>query len=136
MDNEYVQKALYYKDNGYNCAQAVACAFLPMLQIDERTLYQATEGFGGGMGGYEGTCGAISGAIVVASLLTSGGNPQQVTKANTYDIVKQVFGAFVEQNTSAICKDLRGLETGQELRSCPGCIEDAVRILQQAMHLD
>jgi C_GCAxxG_C_C family probable redox protein len=114
----------------------VACAFLPILDIDERTLYRITEGFGGGMGGYEGTCGAISGALTVASLLTSGGNPQQVTKVATYEIAKQVFDAFVAQNSSAICKDLRGLESGIELRSCPGCIEDAVKILQQALHID
>ncbi len=136
MENDYVQKALYYKENGYNCAQAVACAFLPLLHIDEHILYKVTEGFGGGMGGYDGTCGAISGALVVASLLTSSGDPQQVTKVATYEIAKQVFDAFVVQNTSAICKDLRGLETGIELRSCPGCIEDAVRILQQSMHID
>ena len=53
-------------DKGYNCCQAVVCAFKDELGIDEEILFKAGEGFGLGMGCMKGTCGAISGAVMVA----------------------------------------------------------------------
>ena len=133
MDEQFLMRARDYRANGYNCAQAVACAFLPLLNIDEITLYKLTEGFGGGMGGADGTCGAISGAIAVASLSISSGNIAESTKSATYLVSKEIFDSFVGKNKSSICKELRGLENGIELRSCLGCIEDAVLIAQKAL---
>lgn len=136
MDDQFLQRARMYRANGYNCAQAVACAFLPILALDEITLFKITEGFGGGMGGADGTCGAVSGAIAAASLCSSSGCIEKSTKIATYAISKEIFDSFVAKNKSSICKDLRGLENGIELRSCLGCIEDAVLIAQRALRLE
>ncbi len=136
MDEQFLVRARDYRAKGYNCAQAVACAFLPLLSIDEIVLYKLTEGFGGGMGGAAGTCGAISGAIAAASLSISSGSIAESTKSATYSVSKEIFDTFVEKNKSSICKELRGLENGIELRSCLGCIEDAVAIAQQALGIE
>ena len=56
---EYVEKARALRSRGYNCAQAVACAFLDQVEVDEKTLFAIMEGFGGGMGGKQATCGAV-----------------------------------------------------------------------------
>ena len=34
-------------------------------------------------------------------------------------------------NESVICRELKGVETGTVLRSCTGCIEDAVKIVEK-----
>ncbi|MFA6784583.1 MAG: C-GCAxxG-C-C family protein [Sphaerochaeta sp.] len=133
MENIYVLRARDLHQKGYNCAQAVACAFLDKVAIDEKTLFSILEGFGGGMGGKEATCGAVSGAVAIVSLLSSKGGVEYGTKASTYALSEQIVQRFVNQNKSLVCKDLRGLETGIELRSCPLCIDDAVLLVQKVM---
>ena len=59
-------RAIACHNKGYNCAQSVAFAFLDKVDIDPETLFKVTEGLGLGMGGMEGTCGAISAAAVLA----------------------------------------------------------------------
>jgi len=125
MEEIYVQKAIELRNSGYNCAQTVACSFKNLLDIDEKTLFSITTGFGGGMGGNEGTCGALSGAIAVVSLIKSNNNE---SKEEIYDSIKKLFNQFVEHNGSSICKELKGSETGVELTSCKDCVLDAVRL--------
>lgn len=64
-------RAIVCHNKGYNCAQSVAFAFLDKVDIDPETLFKVTEGLGLGMGGMEGTCGAISAAAVLAGLKIS-----------------------------------------------------------------
>ena len=66
-----VDKVAEKHKSGYNCAQAVACAYCDLVGIDEETMFRMTEGLGLGMGGMEGTCGAISAAAVLAGLKIS-----------------------------------------------------------------
>ena len=47
------EKAIELHDKGFNCAQAVACAFAEETGIPEETLFAACEGFGLGMGGMQ-----------------------------------------------------------------------------------
>ncbi len=127
-EREYKEKARNLNESGYNCAQAVACAFLDRIDMDEKTLFAILEGFGGGMGGRLATCGAVSGAVAIVSLLSSRGDVASGTKAATYALVESLVAEFGVQNKSLVCKDLRGLETGEVLRSCDLCIEDAVHL--------
>lgn len=122
---------------GYNCAQAVAYALRDTVadRMDADALFRATEGFGLGMGGMEGTCGALSGAVLIAGLLKSGGPEGQPTKGQTYRLTKALLQRFQEKNRSVRCKDLKGAETGAVLRSCPGCIADAVEIACEVLEL-
>lgn len=131
MNNQeatYVEHATILHGNGHNCAQAVLGAFSDDVGIASSTLFKIAEGFGGGMGNTKGTCGALSGAIMVLSLRSSSGDPEQVTKRSTYALVGDAYERFVEQTGSAVCKDLQGLETGTVLCGCDRCIEVAVAI--------
>ena len=65
------EKAIELHDRGCNCAQAVACAFAEEIGVPEETLFAAAEGFGLGMGGMEATCGAVSGAVMLAGFKNS-----------------------------------------------------------------
>ena len=42
--------ALEYHKKGYNCTQAVACAFCGEFGVSEEEMYKIAEGFGLGMG--------------------------------------------------------------------------------------
>ena len=122
--------------SGCNCAQSIAFALRDLVadKIDVDTLYRITEGFGLGMGGMEGTCGALSGAVAVIGLANSGGSGGQPTKASTYPLSRALLQKFAAQNGSVRCKDLKGVETGHVLRSCPDCISDAVAMACEILH--
>ncbi len=128
--------AIAYHDKKYNCAQAVALAFADEVGIDKGTLFKICEGCGLGMGGMEGTCGAVTGAVILAGLKNSDGSlDDPKTKASTYQLSKEILRQFQSKNGSTVCKDLKGVETGKVLRSCPDCIMDAVEIAQDVLKL-
>ena len=128
--------AISLHDKKYNCCQAVACAFSKEVGMDESVLFKACEGFGLGMGCTECTCGAISGAIMIAGFKNSTANLNgPKSKAATYQISKELVNRFQEKNGATICKELKGLGTGKVLRSCEGCIEDATELVEAIVKL-
>lgn len=129
---ERVELAHQLHNQGYNCAQAVACAFADKVNAEEDVLFRMTEAFGLGMGDMQNVCGAISGANLVAGLVNSKGTGG-MSKGATYKIARSMNTAFREKNGSTVCKDLKGVESGQVLRTCPGCIEDMVRITAKTL---
>ena len=94
--------------------------------MDEDTLKKITQGFGAGLGTMAGTCGAISGAAVIAGLVNQ-------DKAGTSQTVRSVMNQIKQQNGTVICKDLKGVETGKVIRSCDDCVRDAVTFLENAL---
>lgn len=58
-------KAAQNHQKGYNCAQAVACAFAEEMGIDESIVFKMMEGHGLGMGCMEGTVERSPGAVAV-----------------------------------------------------------------------
>lgn len=125
-----VQKAIDLHHKGYNCAQAVVCAYCDLFGLDEETAYRASEAFGFGMGQME-VCGALAGACMLAGLKNSGGlQAVGKTKAETYKLDRQLAAAFREKNQSVLCRELKGVESGQVLRPCDGCVEDGARLVE------
>lgn len=128
--------AIQLHDKRYNCAQAVACAFAEEVGMDKEILFKACEGFGLGMGCMEGTCGAISGAVMLAGFKNSDGNVNDPgTKAATYQLCREISERFADQNHATRCRDLKGIgsENGKPLRSCADCITDAVALVQELL---
>ncbi len=121
-------------EKGFNCAQAVACTYADLVGVDEQTMFKMTEGLGLGMGGMQGTCGALSGACVLAGMKNSGGDLEKpTTKGQTYQLSREMVKRFQERAGATICKDLKGVETGVVLRSCPNCITDAAAIVEEVL---
>ena len=60
-------------------------------------------------------------------------NPK--TKAATYQLTREITRQFAEKNHALVCKELKGVETGVVLRSCPDCIRDAVAIAEKILSL-
>lgn len=130
--SERIMKAAENHGRGYNCAQAVACAFCDLFGVSEAEAYRATEGFGAGMGVMS-TCGAVSAMAYLAGLANSDGNIEAPgkTKGKTYKLVREMINEFAGMNKSIICREIKGVDTGVVLRSCNGCVEDAARIAEK-----
>lgn len=128
--------AISLHNRKYNCCQSVACAFADEAGVDPQFLFRFAEGFGLGMGCMQCTCGALSGAILLAGLMNSDGNLENpATKASTYQLCKRLVTAFEQKAGSTVCKELKGIETGCVLHSCPDCIKDGVEIVQEILEL-
>ena len=122
-------QAAEYHARGFNCAQAVACALAPAVGLDPETAFVLTEGFGAGMGGMTETCGAISGAVAIMGWVMSEGMENPKTKGQTYKLSREIAKRFHDKNSTTACGTLKGIGSDQgPLRSCPGCIDDAVEI--------
>ena len=64
------ERALAYRREKYNCAQAVALSFGDLLKMEPAVIEAALSGFGGGVGGcHEEICGAVSGGVFVLGAL-------------------------------------------------------------------
>lgn len=120
---------------GFNCAQAVACTYCDLVGVSEQDAFKAMEAFGLGMGGMQGTCGALSGAVYLAGLIHSCGNLEEPTsKGATYKISRDILERFQKMNGSTLCYELKGVGTDHGvLRPCPGCIEDACKIVEEVL---
>ncbi|MBR5509034.1 MAG: C_GCAxxG_C_C family protein [Lachnospiraceae bacterium] len=129
-----VQYTIERHGKGYNCAQSVACTYCDLLGYDEAQVFCMTEGFGAGMGGMEATCGALSGAITLAGLKNSNGDLNTPnTKGKTYQLSKEIVKQFEEKCGSLVCKEIKGIGTGQPKHSCSDCIKDAAAIVENVL---
>ena len=128
--SEKVQKALTNHHSRYNCAQAVACAFAEDFGYDEAEVFAMMEAFGFGMGCMT-VCGAVSAMTAVVGMKESVAEPgNSSTKKKSYAVSKAMHKAFREKNSSVICREIKGVDTKVVLRSCDGCIIDAVEIIE------
>lgn len=103
-----------------NCAQAVLRAFEDKVGADARTMAM-TAGFAAGMGGMEGTCGAVVGAVVVAGILSDGkGTPR---------LAREIVEKFRGTSGATICRELKAGADGRPLCECPQCVRNAILAL-------
>ena len=131
MELNRKEHAVALHKKGYNCAQAVACTYCDLFDIDEETVFRMTEGYGFGCGLKE-ICGGLTGAFAVVGMNNSCGNIERgVTKKSTYDITSALGRKFEEKNGSMICRELKGSPERKPLRSCDGCIEDACELVEE-----
>lgn len=105
-----------------------------MVGVDEKVMFQMTEALGKGMGRMEGTCGAVSAACVLAGMKNSTGNLQAPdSSGESCKLSGEIIEKFMEKNQSVICKELKGVQTGKALRSCPDCIQDAAALVEEVL---
>lgn len=118
--------AMEWKKTGCNCAQAVACSFCEEAGVDAETLKAANQAFGVGMTTMDGTCGALSGAAMALGLIRK-------DRKQTMDDMRAIMNEFKEKHGTVICKELKGVETGQVILSCAECIQEAAALLENRL---
>ncbi len=101
--------------DGYNCAQAVFCAFEDVTGIDHETALKLSSSFGGGIGKLREVCGAFSGAAAVLGALygyTDVGD--QKKKVAHYALVQELAERFKAEHGTVICRELlAGVKTSK-----------------------
>ena len=129
-----VNETIRRHDKGFNCAQSVACTYCDLVGMSEEDAFRAMEGFGLGMGCMEGTCGALSGAVMLAGLKGSCADLETPkSKGATYKVAARIVRDFKEKAGATACKDIKGVETGKMLYSCPDCIKTAAAIAEEIL---
>ena len=116
--------AVQLKHGGFNCAQAVLCAFADETGFSEEDLKKIGAGFGVGMGNMEATCGALVGAEILMGIKEYQGRPL-LRKA------REMHQAFTERCGASLCKDLKGRDTGIVLCDCDDCIRCAAELIER-----
>ena len=107
------QKAYTFFKCGYNCAQAVFCAYAPDYGIDEKTATALSASFGGGMGRMRLTCGAVSAMFMLAGLHFGEYDVNDnCAKAAHYERIQELARRFERENASITCATLLGLQSG------------------------
>lgn len=139
------EKAKELFGKGYNCAQAVLCAFADECGMDEDTAYRLSSSFGGGLGRMREVCGAVSGMSMAAGLLygyKKGDEPSK--KGEHYKLIQSLAGKYKEENGSIICRELLSgvahtdgttpearTKEYYKKRPCAELVECAARILEE-----
>ena len=99
-----------FKEEGYNCCQAVVLAYNDLFGIDDETAASMSSGFGGGMGRMREVCGSVSGMVMLAGLIAPAKDPSvKVDRTRNYALVQEMTDSFKAVNGSIICKELLGL---------------------------
>ena len=79
----------------------------------------------------------ISGAVMATGWVKSAGSETPISKMETYQLADQMCARFKAQNGTTICSELKGIgNPAGPLRSCPGCIQDAVDIAIDVLQAD
>ena len=92
---------------GYNCSQAVFCAFCDETGLSVEDAAKLSSSFGGGMGRLREVCGTVSGALLALGMLRGYSDPQDpAAKAAHYRLVQEYARRFRERNGSIVCREL------------------------------
>lgn len=110
IDERVAEARRLFKEEGYNCCQAVVLAYNDIFGLDDKTAAGIASGFGGGMGRMREVCGSVSGMVFLCGLLSPADDPSD-KKARTanYSLVQEVASEFKAINGSIICRELLGL---------------------------
>lgn len=103
-------KAKELFENGYNCAQAVTCAFADILKIPGEELFKLSYGFGGGFSREREVCGAVSGMVIVADILFAPKDVDHEEKIRHYAFIRELIEEFREKAGAIRCADLLGIQ--------------------------
>ena len=92
---------------GYNCAQAVACAFCDVTGLTMEAAARMASSFGGGLGRLREVCGTVSGAALVLGIVRGYSDPKDyAAKKAHYALVQEFARRFREANGSIVCREL------------------------------
>ena len=123
------EKAVENHKKGCNCAQAVAGVFAEKLGYNEDELFRLSEAFGGGMGGTQGVCGAVSAMVFAVGAVKSAGLEKlpETNKKESYACARELMEKFQSEIGTIMCKEIKG----EQHYSCDECIAKAVEILEE-----
>jgi C_GCAxxG_C_C family probable redox protein len=110
IEERVIKAKRLFKEEGYNCCQAVVLAYNDIFGIDDEVAAAMSSGFGGGMGRMREVCGSVSAMVMLAGLIAPATDPAvKVDRTRNYALVQDMAGQFKAMNGSIVCKELLGL---------------------------
>ena len=129
--------------NGLNCTQSILWAYWEGLGIDRDSALKIGMAFGGGIAKRGGTCGAVSGALMVLGLSFGSTDAKDIaSKNNTYAVAEKFMKEFEARNNTSDCRELIGFDISQPFtpekikiisEKCPKFIRDAADIIEEIL---
>lgn len=146
MVNDHVTEALELFKSGFHCSQAVLAAFSEDSGLPRETALKIACPFGGGLGGYGRTCGALTGAMMVIGLkygttITTDPDAKKICRDKTRELIE----TFENMHGSSICNELVGFDrsnlSGAELMAklpyfhttCPKFLGTVISYLEEEL---
>jgi C_GCAxxG_C_C family probable redox protein len=146
MANDHLEEAVELFKSGFNCSQALLASFSEDFGLARETALKIACPFGGGLGGYGRTCGALTGAMIVVGLKYGTTNATDTeAKKLSRDKTRELIDAFERVHGTSICNDLVGFDrsnmSGGELmtkiqhfhNTCPKFLETVVSFLEEKL---
>ncbi|NVO09726.1 MAG: C_GCAxxG_C_C family protein [Bacteroidales bacterium] len=146
MVKDHLEEALELFKSGYHCSQSVLAAFSEELGLPQETALKIACPFGGGLGGYGRTCGALTGAMMVVGLKYGATKDTDVeAKTLSRKKTRELIEAFEKAHGTSICNDLIGVNRsnfgGDELlairpivqNTCPKFLETVITYLEEEL---
>jgi C_GCAxxG_C_C family probable redox protein len=146
MVKDHVTEALELFKSGFHCSQAVIAVFSEESGLSRETALKIACPFGGGIGGYGRTCGAITGAIMVIGLKYGSAKASDMeARALTRNKTRELLERFERIHGSCNCNELVGFDrsnlSAAELKSrlpyfhdtCPKFLETAISFLEEEL---
>lgn len=141
MERSEKAKELFLEGN--NCAQSVMLSFADDFGYSKELALKISAGFGGGMGRSQGTCGAVTGAMMVLGIMEGEkASDNAELKKEAYSSVQKLTRKFADEFKTVSCRDLTGCdfntEEGNEKfknegvmeKICAPCVKRAVEIVE------
>ena len=101
---------------GYNCSQSVFAAFADVLGMQVEEAAKIASPFGAGFGKLREVCGAVSGMTLLAGYLKGYDDPADFeSKKELYRLIQKMCAEFEESKGTIICRELLGLQKGEDL---------------------
>jgi C_GCAxxG_C_C family probable redox protein len=146
MVKDHVADALELFKSGFHCSQAVVAAFSEDYGLPRETALKIACPFGGGMGGFGRTCGALTGAMMVVGLKYGTTNPADLeAKKLSREKTRNLIETFEKAHETSICNELVGFDrsnlSGADLmeklpffhNTCPKFLETVVAYLEEEL---
>jgi C_GCAxxG_C_C family probable redox protein len=122
------EAGILYGEKKYNCAEAILRSGCRRwnIELDEKSLLAAS-GFGTGMN-IESSCGALTGGIMVLSLLFT--TEKAANSPELKRICSEFLNRFAERYGSTICSELKAKYRKEDTK-CRGVVEMAAELLEE-----
>jgi C_GCAxxG_C_C family probable redox protein len=143
MVKDKLTTAMEMFTSGFHCSQSVFAAFSDELGLSRETALKIACPFGGGLGGYGKTCGALTGAMMVLGLKYGSSDIADVeSKTKSKEKTRQLIEHFENTHSSSNCNDLVGFDRSHMLgdalkdklpefhSKCPKYLETVITFLE------
>jgi C_GCAxxG_C_C family probable redox protein len=137
----FVEEALRYFKEGYNCAQSVLLTLQKYWKVECLLEPKVVSTFGGGIGRRGSVCGALTGGITAIGLKYGTNKPISSEREQGYLLSLKFYNQFEEKCGGVMCCDLIGYDLTDEeevkraresdvfMEKCTHFIQNAVEIL-------